>query len=367
MENTGGRYRASLDDLQGELLTFLGAFESIQENLKLGEVKESQARLMEAAGDTFRRFQRTFAATAPPDEMKELHEKVCAAVSELDRACSFFLSPPNQQWSLAFLYSRRAFCRGLYALYDLRSETAAAGKPLPVARRQSLLSPTTRFPPAARRPASSSAKKPPSTANIRSTSRRITRPPEPWPLIVCLHGGYGEGSEYIWTWLRPARSRGYILLSPKSLGPTWDMTMQSADTSSVVAMLAEVEREYSIDRSRVYLTGLSDGGIFTYILGIERHDLFAGLAVVAGALHMAVDPMLREGRAKDVPLFVIHGVHDFIFPVAFTRQTCELMKGLGYNVRYEELPEWGHAFPYSINQNLVLPWFESLPRKQLAD
>ncbi len=366
MENTGGRYRVSLDGLQGELLTFLGAFESIQENLKLGEVKESQALLMEAAGDTFRRFQRTFAATAPPGEMKELHEKVCAAVSELDRACSFFLSPPNQQWSLAFLHSRRAFCRGLYALYDLRSE-------LPRLESQFLLPGASAPVPDAK---ASSGGAPTGFIQREKTTARSEytlyvpedyTPSRTWPLIVCLHGGYGEGSEYIWTWLRPARSCGYILLSPKSLGPTWDMTMQSADTSSVVAMLAEVERQYSINRSRVYLTGLSDGGIFTYILGIERHDLFAGLAPVAGALHMAVDPMLREGRAKDVPIFVIHGVQDFIFPVAFTRQTCELMKGLGYNIRYEELPEWGHAFPYSINQNLVLPWLESLPRKQLSD
>src|SRR5260370_42630610 len=117
METTGGRYRAALDDLQGELLTFLGAFESIQENLKLGDAKESQARLMEAAGDTFRRFERTFISTAPPDDLKELHEKVCAAVNELDRACTFFLSPPNRQCSLAFLYSRRPFSLGLFALY----------------------------------------------------------------------------------------------------------------------------------------------------------------------------------------------------------------------------------------------------------
>ena len=89
MEDTVG-YRTSLNDLQGELLAFLGAFESIQENLKLGAIKESQAQLMEAAGDTFRRFQRTFIATTPPGDLKELHEKVCAAVTELDRACSFF-------------------------------------------------------------------------------------------------------------------------------------------------------------------------------------------------------------------------------------------------------------------------------------
>ena len=73
--------------------------------------------------------------------------------------------------------------------------------------------------------------------------------------------------------------------------------------------------------------------------------MFRGLAPVVGALHLAVDQLLREDRGKDTPFFVVHGVHDFIFPVTFTRQTCNLLKQIGYNVTYEELPEWGHAFP----------------------
>ena len=129
-------------------------------------------------------------------------------------------------------------------------------------------------------------------------------------------------------------------------------------------MLNEVTREYAIDPAHIYLTGLSDGGIFTYILGLDQSHLFRGLAPIAGALHPIVDPMLRHGRGKDTPIFVVHGAHDFIFPVAFTRQTCKLLKDIGYNLTYEELPEWGHAFPYSINERMVLPWFESLPEKK---
>jgi len=50
--------------------------------------------------------------------------------------------------------------------------------------------------------------------------------------------------------------------------------------------------------------------------------------------------------------------------VTFTRQTNELLKSLGYNLKYEELPEWGHALTYSINERLVMPWFESLPPRE---
>ncbi len=355
------QYSATLTTIQNEIVNFLRTFEKIQEDLRLGSVLESQAQLVAAVGDTFRRFDSTFAPLTPPESMKALHPRLVGAINELGKSLNFFMTKPNPQWTVAFLYSRNAFCKGLYALYELRDQ-------LPIVAAHFLL-------PGATAPVAAASNDGPPTGFIQR-QRNDDRsdytlyipedysPDRPLPLIVALHGGYGRGSEYVWTWLRPARSGGYAILAPKSLGDTWDMSVPSYDTRSVGRMFDEVTREYAIDRSRVYLTGLSDGGIFTYILGLERSELFRGLAPVAGALHMVVDQMLREGRGKDTPFLVIHGVHDFIFPVTFTRQTCTLLTQIGYNVKYEELPDWGHAFPYSINERIVLPWFESLPPKQ---
>jgi phospholipase/carboxylesterase len=353
-------YLATLTTLQNEIVEFLRTFETIQENLRLGAAAGSQAQMVAAVGDTFRRFASTFVPLTPPAEMKDLHERFCAAITELGKSCSLFMTKPSQEWTLAFLDSLRAYCRGLYELYELRDQ-------LPLIAAHFLM-------PGAQAPvnAASGAVATGFIQRKRNDDRsdytlyipEDYSPDRALPLIVALHGGYGQGSEYVWTWLRPARSRGYAILAPKSSGNTWDMTVPSIDTRSVLRMFGEVTREYSIDRDRVYLSGLSDGGIFTYILGLEQSQLFRGLAPVAGALHHAVDRMLREGRGKDTPIFVVHGVHDFIFPVTFTRQTCNLLKEIGYDLTYEELPEWGHAFPYSINERLVLPWFESLPTKQ---
>ncbi len=366
MAHDDGAYMDTLTTLQNEIATFLRTFETIQEELRLGAVAESQAQLVAAVGDTFRRFDSTFAPLTPPAAMKDLHERLCSAISELGKSCNLFMTKPSQEWTLAFLYSRKAFCRGLYQLYELRDQ-------LPIVAAH-FLQPGSHAPVPTARPASGGA-----PTGFIQRERNDERseytlyipedysPERPLPLIVALHGGHGQGSEYVWTWLRPARSNRYAILAPKSLGNTWDMTVPSRDTRSVMRMFDEVTREYSIDRARVYLSGLSDGGIFTYILGLEQSQLFRGLAPVAGALHLAVDQMLREGRGKDTPIFVVHGVHDFIFPVTFTRQTCNLLKQIGYNVTYEELPDWGHAFPYSINERMVLPWFESLPAKQTSD
>jgi phospholipase/carboxylesterase len=358
MANEEITYAGQLTALQNEVLDFLRAFESIQEQLRPGSLAEHQARMVGVARDLFRRFESTFVPLTPPPGRKELHQPLCAAIRELGKAYDLFMTQPSPQWTLIYLYSRAAFCRSLYQLYGLRDQ-------LPLIAGHFLLDDGKAPVPAATGGATGFIQR---KRNQERSDYTLYLPEDysqdkPLPLIIALHGGHGQGSEYIWTWVRPARSHRYAILSPKSWGDTWDMSRPSLDTRSVIRMFDEVTNEYSIDRARVYLTGLSDGGIFTYILGLEHSHLFRGLAPVAGALHPVVDPMLREERGKDTPMLVIHGVHDFIFPVAFARQTCKLLESIGYQVTYHELPEWGHAYPYSINERLVLPWFESLPAK----
>jgi phospholipase/carboxylesterase len=353
-------YTEQLRGYETALLGFLRAFETIQENLKLGEVRPSQAELVGATGDTFRRFNANFAEQTPPDELREFHQALVIAVAHLERSFNFFMTEPSPNWTLAFLQGRSSFVRGLYALYELRERLPVLNAYFNVDGHAIAAD----LPPDGDSPTPRGFTHRERTESHGRYSLYVPEnysPGRQWPLIICLHGGYGQGYEYIWTWVRSARVRGYILLAPKSLAETWTMTMNSPDTRSVMRILDEICDTYSIDRSRIYLTGLSDGGIFTYIMGLERHEVFTGLAPVAGALHMAVDPMLRTGTGRELPIFVIHGVHDFIFPVSFTRQTNELLKSLQYNVKYEELPDWGHAFPYSINERLVMPWFEGLP------
>ncbi|MBV8771056.1 MAG: hypothetical protein JO166_01830 [Deltaproteobacteria bacterium] len=350
-------YAAKLAPFENGILDFLRTSESIQENLKLREVRPAQARMVESTGDLFRRFNADFAPLSPPRELAQIHPRIVESAAELEKSFNLFMTEPGPNWTVAFLYSRRSFCRALYSFYEL-------GQHLPIVSRY--------FMPLHREADDTSAAPSDHGGGFIHRERNEQRSdyslyiPEshtreqPTPLIICLHGGYGEGYEYIWTWLRSARARGYMLLSPKSLDVTWTMTPNSIDTRSILRMLDEVEAEYPFDRSRLFLTGLSDGGMMTYILGIERHEMFNGIAPVAGALHPVVDSMLRVGTGRELPIFVVHGVHDFIFPVAFTRQTNQLLQSLGYNLKYEELPEWGHAFPYSINEGLVMPWFESL-------
>ncbi|HUA34454.1 MAG TPA: hypothetical protein VMA09_12670 [Candidatus Binataceae bacterium] len=359
MANQDRDYTQRLTELQTEILEFVGTFESIQEEIRPGVLPQCQARLVSATGDTFRRFDSNFVQMTPPPDLTGTHEMLCAAIGELAKAYQLFMTTPGREWTLIYLHSRAAFCRGLYKIFDL-------GERLPILAAHFLT-------PGANAPVHASAdglargfihrKRNDERSDYSLYIPEDYSKSKPLPLIVALHGGYGQGNEYIWTWLRPARSRGYAVLAPKSWDVTWDMSIPSLDSQSILRMLDQVTNEYSIDRARIYLTGLSDGGIFTFIFGFENAQLFRGLAPVAGVLHPVLDSLLRQNRGKDTPILMIHGAQDFIFPVAFARQAFDLFKAVGYPATYEELPDWGHAYPYSINERMVLPWFESLPPK----
>lgn len=185
-------------------------------------------------------------------------------------------------------------------------------------------------------------------------------PASGWPLVVCLHGSHGRGSEYLWTWLRAGRSRGYAVLAPKSLGATWSMADPRIDTERVLAAMDAIAAARPVDGARVLLTGLSDGGTFGYLLALGAPDRFRALAPIAGVLPPALEPALRAGRGRDLPLHVVHGAHDAIFPVHTARTATALLARLGYDVTYTELDDWGHALTNDINETLLAPWFDAI-------
>jgi phospholipase/carboxylesterase len=355
-------YRAQLTAVEQKLERYLRAFERVQERLNPDQIAEQQRELSEAAGETFHSLEGQFAALAPPQSMADLHGRLCAALEPMAWSFKYFTRPLGPGWRINLMKSSQAFAESAHALYALSDR-------LPALREHWLLPGTSAelaLPAAAAHGAPVGFTHRARTKDRSDYSLYI---PEyysaqtTWPVIICLHGGGGEGYTYILTWLRAARSRGYILLAPKSLASTWAAWGGGNDDASVLAMLDEVASEYSVDRSRIYLTGLSDGGTFTYLLGLSQHQLFAGIAPIAAHMPESVDPLLRQGVGKELPMLVVHGAKDYIFPVQFTRETTALLTELGYAVTYRELSDWGHAYTYTINETILMPWFEGLARR----
>ncbi len=354
-------YQSKLDNLQGGLLAWLRAFEYENEELEFKAVDASQARLKDAAGDLFSSASPVFTRLTPPDPCADLHLTFTTALNYFSESSEAYLAGGGPTFSNSFLQSRTFFGKGLERLYQIRME-------LPILEEfwftteafanKEKLDPL--FP---RAEQAVGIQRKPATNDHARYSLYVPENYDhsrSWPLIVALHGGYGSGEDYLWAWLRPAKSSGHIVISPKSLDVTWSVLDPPLDAASITACIDEVCDQYTIDSQRIFLTGLSDGATYSYLTAFLNPDLFAGVAPIAGELSQIADPMLRQKAANKVPFYVIHGAHDHIFHIKTVQSTCGLLEHLGYDLKFDELPDWGHAYPYQINEQRVLPWFESL-------
>ncbi|MEM9176750.1 MAG: phospholipase [Myxococcota bacterium] len=183
---------------------------------------------------------------------------------------------------------------------------------------------------------------------------------EAWPLVVALHGGSGSGADFLWSWLREARSRRFLLLSPTSRGPTWSFQTPDVDAIPLQDMVAWVSSEWNVDADHVLLTGLSDGGTMSGIVGLGYDGPFTHLAPACGAL-AALDVVLGGlARAQGKPIYLVHGALDWMFPVAMAREAARSLEEAGAALVYRELDDLSHTYPREENARIV-EWFN--PRR----
>jgi phospholipase/carboxylesterase len=187
--------------------------------------------------------------------------------------------------------------------------------------------------------------------------------PESWdgrtprPLVVALHGGTGHGRDFLWSWIREARSREVLLLSPTSQGRTWSIMGEDLDAEALRRMVEGIGERYPIDRQRVLLTGMSDGGTYTMVGGLQEGMPFTHLAPACGVLHLG---LLGGGleRARERPIYLVHGALDWMFPVYTARMAQEALTSVGARLVYRELPDLSHTYPRDENPR-ILDWLMS--------
>lgn len=182
-----------------------------------------------------------------------------------------------------------------------------------------------------------------------------------WPLVVCLHGAGFTGDSYLERWATRL-GEWSILACPTTMAGTW-WTRPSEEL--VLATIEAVRARYRIDPDRIYLTGMSNGGIGAWIIGMHHAPRFAAVAPMASGIDDVLFPFLENLRHTS--LYVIHGAGDHIMPVWLSRNVTNELARLGIAYTYRE-HEWthphagGHFFPRQELPALV-EWF----RKQHRD
>ena len=110
------------------------------------------------------------------------------------------------------------------------------------------------------------------------------------------------------------------------------------------AMLDELLEQLPVDPDRVYLTGLSMGGIWTYGWASQHPERFAAIAPVCGLW----DPA-DACRLKDVPVWAFHGAQDPVVPLDGDQVMIDAIKACGGDARltvylYTGHDSWNQAY-----------------------
>ena len=181
-------------------------------------------------------------------------------------------------------------------------------------------------------------------------------PDRAWPLVMALHGGSGNGRGFLWSWLRDARSHGAILIAPTATAnaskSTWALMGDDTDTPNLMRILDLVRSRWNVDTTKMLLTGMSDGGTFCYVSGLESASPFTHLAPVSATFHPLMAEMADAERLRGLPIHLVHGKLDWMFPVQVARQTQQLLSAAGASVTYREIDDLSHTYPREINAEI---------------
>jgi len=169
---------------------------------------------------------------------------------------------------------------------------------------------------------------------------RLYMPPEatssPRPLVLFLHGGGENGTNNtsqvngnIDNLLAAAKERGAFLYAPQTTS-NWNST---GFTSSVMTMISRAESQQNVDRNRIYVTGLSNGGGGTWNMLSRYPSTFAAAIPICGITPASG---FSPNAIVDMPIWAFHARNDPTVSVTVTENTLNSI----FAAAHEPLPTY---------------------------
>lgn len=159
-------------------------------------------------------------------------------------------------------------------------------------------------------------------------------PQKQYGLIVCLHG-YGGNDFDGGLHLAKLAPEDMFIVSAYGRG---DMYYESLAEQDVLDVMDRIMSAYPIDPDKVYLTGISMGGLGTWKIGQLYPERFAAIAPFCGW----TGTELLENLGG-IGTFIVHGDNDTTVPIDMDRIAAERLKELKYPVTYIEIPGGSHS------------------------
>jgi len=161
-----------------------------------------------------------------------------------------------------------------------------------------------------------------------------------WPLLVFLHG-IGERSHAETDPMSPVHLDKLRTLGPPlriEQGTTFPFVVVAPqcstdwwDGAQLEAFIEDLKTRYRIDRTRVYLTGLSMGGFGVYDLAQRQPSRYAAIVPISAAPQVDAANSAAAPKLRDLPIRAYHGANDPLYPVSALQSYLDLIRNAGGN------------------------------------
>ncbi|WP_373519241.1 prolyl oligopeptidase family serine peptidase [Pricia sp.] len=177
-----------------------------------------------------------------------------------------------------------------------------------------------------------------------------------FPLLLFLHGGGESGDSLI----KVRRNGPPKLIARGKKFPFLILAPQNPhkkkwwDTRAVKQLLDTIVANNRVDKSRIYLTGLSRGGGAAWEMAVQFPETFAAMAVVCGMTPVPYASWID----KNMPIWVFHGAEDKSIPVSESDEMVKKLREMGYDVRYTKYKGVGHnSWIQAYDTETLYEWF----------
>jgi polyhydroxybutyrate depolymerase len=203
------------------------------------------------------------------------------------------------------------------------------------------------------------------------------------PLVIALHGagGNAQRAEEMTGFTQKAKTEGFLVVYPDGGGRlrtgslTWNaghccgyaMRENVDDVAFIKALIDHLVESYPVDERRIYVTGMSNGGMMAHRVGIELSDRIAAIAPVMGAVVGA-----ERSPAHPVPALMINGLLDKSIPIDGSTRSGHAPHGTSTKAAIYQGEFWAKAngcadVPEEVDTATVRRWHYRCPSGRDVD
>ncbi|MGZ5847098.1 MAG: alpha/beta hydrolase [Ramlibacter sp.] len=191
----------------------------------------------------------------------------------------------------------------------------------------------------------------------------IETAPNPTATVILLHGLGADGNDFVpiasELQLQPVGPVRFVFphapVMPVTINNGYRMRawydilgtelVKREDEAGLRASLAAVEallvreQQRGMPAGRIVLAGFSQGCAMALLAGLRHRERLAGIVGLSGYLPLAATTAAERSQANALtPIFLGHGVHDNVVVLQRGLDSCEALRGLGYDVSWHTYP-----------------------------